>query len=124
VNGNNLNVPPDMMSLGHGPVAAPLNHDVLNTNGTANTNTLYHGAVAPVAMSSSVNNIDTMNPGDDKQQNIRTTAKTSRKRKSDNGNLILPEGSRRIRKKKICPEGFESIPASTKRAKKKDSGRK
>jgi hypothetical protein len=50
------------------------------------------------------------------------TASKPRKRKSDDADLVLPDGSRRVRKKKSCPD--ENIPASAKKGKKKVSGRK
>ena len=43
------------------------------------------------------------------------TVKKLKKRKSDDGDLILPDGSRRLRKKTCRPD--EDLPASTKRAK-------
>ena len=83
------------------PVAAPV-----ATTATANTHT--HVPVADIDTPADANTLD---------QNIGTTAKKLRKRKLDDVDLILPDGSRRIRKKKCRPD--ESIPLSTKRAKKK-----
>jgi hypothetical protein len=51
-------------------------------------------------------------------QNKGTTANKSRKRKSDDADLVLPEGSRRVRKKKGRAD--ENISVSTKRTKKQD----
>lgn len=47
-------------------------------------------------------------------QNKGTTANKSRKRKSDEADLVLPEGSRRNRKKKSRAD--ENFPVSKKRA--------
>jgi hypothetical protein len=49
-------------------------------------------------------------------------ANKSRKRKSDDADLVLPDGTRRVRKKKSRPD--ENIPVSAKKGKKKESGRK
>jgi hypothetical protein len=129
-NGNNLlngNTPANINSLSH-PVAAPLanidtlaaaNLNVLNGNTLPNTNTLSHPLAAPVA------NIDT--PADANTLLVANIASTpslnqnkgnnSRKRKSDEADLVLPDGSRRVRKKKCRPDENVSVPM--KRGKKK-----
>ena len=88
-------------------MAAP----VANNDTLADANILSHVPVANIANTPSLN------------QNKGTTANTkSRKRKSADADLVLPDGSRRVRKKKTRPD--ENIPVSAKKGKKKDSGRK
>ena len=83
--------------LSYVPVAPPV----------ANVNTLSNVPAVDISNAPSIN------------QNKGTTTNKSRKRKSDNDDLVLPEGSRRIRKKKGRPD--ENIPVSGKRT---QSGRK
>ena len=102
----NIDTPADANMLPYVPVA--------NIDTPADANMLPHVPVANIDTPADANTLN-LNP------NIGTTKK-SRKRKSDDVDLILPDGSRRVRKKKGRPD--ENIPLSTKRAKKKESGGK
>jgi hypothetical protein len=105
-----------------------VNSNILNSNTSANINTLIH-----VPGAAPVTNIDTPEdpstfshanndtPEDANNPSVNQKAKKSRKRKSDEVDLVLPDGSRRVRKKKGRPD--ENIPVSSKRAKKKGSSR-
>lgn len=98
----------------------------LNTPTNINTVTLSHVAapVANIHTPTDANMIPshipvTNTPSLNQNASEGTTASKSRKRKSDSDDagLVLPDGSRRIRKKKSRPD--ENIAVSTKRGKKK-----
>ena len=109
----NFNTPADVNTLSHANINTPADANTLshaNFNTPADANTLSHANVGtPADATLSLNQKE-------------TTAKKTKKRKLDDANLILPDGSRRVRKKKGRPD--ENLPASTKRGKKKESGRK
>ena len=129
----NSNTPENITSLSHVPsfldaLFVPganfdrsLNHDAnilvagANVDSPPDANTLVP-----------VTNIDTPpdanTPSSVTTQKTGTTSKTSRKRKSDVLDVVLPDGSRRVRKQKGRPD--ENIPVSTKKGKKKVSGKK
>jgi hypothetical protein len=94
----NNDTPENINMLFHVPGAAP----VTNVDTPENSNAFSHA------------NDDT--PQDVNNPSLNQKAKT-RKRKSDEADLVLPDGTRRIRKKKGRPD--DNIPVSSKRAKKK-----
>ena len=91
-----------------------------NGNTVTNINWLSHVNIDTPVDANTLSDVQV--PVANADQNKGTTANKSRKRKSDNADLVLPEGSRRIRKKKSRAD--ENIPVSTKRTKKQESGRK
>ena len=94
----------------------------LNSNTPTNVNKLSYVPVAPVANIDTpidANNLSNVPAVDISNtaglnQSKRTTANKSRKRKSDETDLVLPEGSHCNRKKKSHAD--ENIPVSKKRA--------
>jgi hypothetical protein len=128
----NVNVPTII-----NPVANHYNNTAENVHSPANVDMPSH-----INVPTHVNHVfnvdipaDTITPGNVNLDLANTsandinqgTAKKPRKRKSDNVDLVLPDGSRRVRKQKTRPD--EHFPLSTtlsttKKGKKKESGRK
>ena len=126
-----LNNTPTDINTQYYSLAAPVANTPAHTNSSApnntptNINMQYHPLAAPVpntdtpthANSSALNSNTLTDTNSSTNQNKGTTTNKSRKRKSDDVDLVLPDGSRRIRKKKSRPD--ENVPVSTKRGKKK-----
>ena len=108
-----INTPAEANTLSHANINTPADANTLshaNFNTLADANTLSHANInTPADATLSLNQKE-------------TTVKKTKKHKLDNADLILPDGSCRDRKKKGSPD--ENLPASTKRGKKKESGRK
>jgi hypothetical protein len=112
-----LNNTPTNINTQYHFIAAPVTN--MNTPAHANSNnTPVSNTDTPAHANSSALNSNTLtDTTSSTNQNKGTTANKSRKRKSDDVDLVLPDGSRRIRKKKSRPD--ENVPVSTKRGKKK-----
>ena len=125
----NINTPAEANTLSHANFNTPVDANTANINTLAEANTLSHTNInTPVNVNADANTLSHANvgtPADGTPTSLNqkeTTAKKTKKRKLDDVDLVLPDGSRRVRKKKGRPD--ENVPASTKRGKKKESGRK
>lgn len=114
----NVNVP-----ININPVANHYNNTAENVHSPANVDMPSHVVNVDIPADTTTPGNINLDPANTSANDINQgTAKKARKQKSDDVDLVLPDGSRRVRKQKTRPD--EHFPVSTKKGKKKESGRK